>query len=92
MSCRRTGKALIQLLYFVARAWIALTTPCVAQSQDGLASGITTFARCIDCGIRDDDAPADANPTSPEKIFCSMSIRLTAGRLQPDVARRGMPM
>jgi hypothetical protein len=87
MSGRRRGKALIRLMYFVLRAWLALTTPCVAQTQDG--SERPEFASRADGGISGDHLNLVTIPVTA-KILAPLSICLIAARLQHGVARRGI--
>ena len=87
-GCRR-GKALIHLMYFVLRSWLALTTPCVAQTQDGLGSERPEFASRAAGGISGDHLNLVTVPVTAI-ILVPLSIRLIAARLQPGVARRGI--
>ncbi len=77
MSGRRSGRTLIQLLYFVARAWLALTTPCVAQTADSHAGAGTSVSHDV-----------TTIPGTSQKIFQAMSIRQMTARLRDGVARR----
>jgi hypothetical protein len=85
MSGRRRAKALIHLMYFVFRAWLALTTPCVAQTHDGLGSERLEFASRADGGNS-----GDYLHVVTAKILAPLSICLLAARLQHGVARSGI--
>ncbi len=80
MSGRRSGRTLIQLLYFVARAWLALTTPCVAQTADSHAGAGTSVSH--------DVTTIPGGILTSQKIFQAMSIRQMTARLRDGVARR----
>ena len=54
MRSHRDCKSLIHLLYFVIRAWLALTTPCVAETLDNLGSGSTQVRGRLDDAILSD--------------------------------------
>jgi hypothetical protein len=85
MSGRRRAKALIHLMYFAFRAWLALTTPCVAQTYDGLGSECPEFASRADGGNS-----GDFLHVVTAKILAPLSNCLLAARLQHGVARRGI--
>jgi hypothetical protein len=85
MNGRRRGKALIHLMYFVLRTWLALTTPCVAQTPDRLGSERPEFASRPDGGVS-----GDYLNLVTTKNFSPLSICLIAARLQHSVARRGI--
>jgi hypothetical protein len=70
MSGRRRGKALIQLMYFVLRAWLALTTPCLAQTQAGLGSERPESASRADGGISGDHLNLVAVPVTAKIYLC----------------------
>jgi hypothetical protein len=81
MSGRRGVKAFIQLLYFVARAWLALTTPCTAQVGEGLASPQMELG-----GGAQGDQLSRATTPAAQKNFRRLSIRPPAARLKRGVA------
>jgi hypothetical protein len=88
MRSRRDCKTLIHLLYFVIRAWLALTTPCVAETSDSLGSGSTEIRGRLDDAILSDKSNW-ATTDDPKRIYLQMSICHIAARLQLGVARRG---
>lgn len=76
MSGRRSGKALIQLLYFVARAWLALTTPCGAETAGSRPQAAAAVVRNVATG------QAIGSPArQKQKFFGSVSKPVEHGRL-----------
>lgn len=84
MSGHRGARAAIQTLYLVARAWLALTTPCGAQTEGAHLQGGVAVERQL--------VATRTGVSASQKFFQPMSIRPDTARLRDGVARCGTLM